>query len=185
MPRMTHSLRLVLACGTALLSGAGQAALESLDNQALSQISGQAGINLRLDLMTRIDSLTWTDDGGSLSLRNIRIDNGCVKPGDCPNGVGGNFALGPAQLGLTVPALGADQPTLKLDVVKNASGTQQIRLELPDLTTINEQLQASFIPAQRIRVRVAADMHIGESRIGSLEIRDITDLRGQFRVWGH
>ncbi|AOE82815.1 DUF6160 family protein [Pseudomonas sp. TCU-HL1] len=185
MPRTTNNLRLALACGTALLSGTSQAALESLDNQALSQISGQAGINLRLDVMARIDSIRWTDDGGSLSLRNVRVDNGCIKPGDCPNGSGGSFALGPAQLGLTVPALGADQPTLKLDVVKSASGTQQIRLELPDLTTINEQLQASFIPAQRIRVRVAADMHIGDSRLGSLEIRDITDLRGNFRVWGH
>lgn len=185
MPSTTRHLRLALACGTALLSGASQAALESLDNQTLSQISGQAGINLRLDVMARIDSITWNDDGGSLSLRNVRIDNGCVSPGDCPNGSGGNFALGPAQLGLTLPILGADQPTLKLDVVKSPSGTEQIRLELPDLTTINEQLQASLFPAQRIRVRVASDLYVGGNRLGSLEIRDITDLRGNFRVWGH
>ncbi|MCY1507340.1 hypothetical protein D9M68_416140 [compost metagenome] len=185
MSMTTHILRLALACSTVLLSGPGQAALESLDNQALSQITGQSGINLRLDVMARIDSLSWNDDGGSLSLRNIRIDNGCAKPGDCPNGSGGSFALGPAQLGLTVPILGVDQPTLKLDVAKSASGTQQVRLELPDLTTINDQLLGSGIPAQRIRVRVGADMHIGDSRIGSLEIRDITDLRGTFKVWGH
>ncbi|MDH4563530.1 DUF6160 family protein [Pseudomonas sp. BN411] len=185
MPRTTKNLSLALACGTALLSGTGQAALESLDNQALSEISGQAGINLRLDVMARIDRISWNDDGGSLSLRNVRIDNGCLKPGDCPNGAGGSFPLGAAQLGLTLPIFGVDQPTLKVDVVKNAAGTQQVRLELPDLTTINDQLQGSGIPAQRIRVRVAADMHIGESRLGSLEIRDITDLRGNFRVWGH
>ncbi|MNP15621.1 hypothetical protein D3C76_1079880 [compost metagenome] len=105
MPMTTNDLRLALAWCTALLSAPGQAALESLDNQALSQITGQSGINLRLDVMARIDSLSWNDDGGSLSLRNIRIDNGCGNPGD--------------------------------------------------------------------------------SRIGSLEIRDITDLRGTFKVWGH
>ncbi len=185
MPITINHLRLALACAAALLGATAQAALEPLDNQALGQISGQAGVNLRLDLMARIDSLSWKDDGGSLSLRNLRIDNGCVNPGDCPNGSGGSFALGPAQLGLTVPILGIDQPTLKLDVVKNGTGIQQVRLELPDLTTINEQLQGSGFPAQRIRVRVGADLHIGDSRIGSLEIRDITDLRGNLRVWGH
>ena len=44
---------------------------------------------------------------------------------------------------------------------------------------------ASGIPAQRIRVRVAGDMYVGESRLGSIEMRDITDLRGTFKVWGH
>jgi hypothetical protein len=60
-----------------------------------------------------------------------------------------------------------------------------LQLTLPDLTTINEQLVASGIPAQRIRLRVAADMYVGESRLGSIEMRDITDLRGTFKVWGH
>jgi hypothetical protein len=161
------------------------AALLPMDNQSLSEISGQAGISIRADVLATIREVRWTDDGGHASLRNVKIDNGCLTPASCPNGSGGSFAFGAAQLGLTLPIFGVNLPTLKVDVVSNASGLQQLQLTLPDLTSINEQLVASGIPAQRIRVRVAADMFIGESRLGSIEIRDITDLRGTFKVWGH
>jgi hypothetical protein len=161
------------------------AALLPMDNQSLSEISGQAGISIRADVLATVREVRWTDDGGHASLRNVKIDNGCLTPASCPNGSGGSFAFGAAQLGLTLPIFGVNLPTLKVDVVSNASGLQQLQLTLPDLTSINEQLVASGIPAQRIRVRVAADMYIGESRLGSIEIRDITDLRGTFKVWGH
>jgi hypothetical protein len=161
------------------------AALLPMDNQSRSEISGQAGISIRADVLATIREVRWTDDGGHASLRNVKIDNGCLTPASCPNGSGGSFAFGAAQLGLTLPIFGVNLPTLKVDVVSNASGLQQLQLTLPDLTSINEQLVASGIPAQRIRVRVAADMFIGESRLGSIEIRDITDLRGTFKVWGH
>jgi hypothetical protein len=58
-------------------------------------------------------------------------------------------------------------------------------LTLPDLTTINDQLIQSGLPAQRIRMRVGADMYVGDSSLGSIEIRDIVDLRGTIKVWGH
>jgi hypothetical protein len=176
---------LPLTASLLALSLPAHAALLPLDNQSLSEISGQAGISIRADVLATVREVRWTDDGGHASLRNVKIDNGCVTPASCPNGSGGSFAFGAAQLGLTLPIFGVNLPTLKVDVVSNASGRQQLQLTLPDLTSINEQLVASGIPAQRIRVRVAADMHIGESRLGSIEIRDITDLRGTFKVWGH
>lgn len=162
-----------------------QAALLPLDNQSLSKVSGQAGISIRADVLATINQVRWSDDGGHASLRNVRIDNGCTGPTSCPNGSGGYFAFGAAQLGLSLPIFGVDLPTLKIDVVTNGSGQQQLQLTLPDLTTINQQLIASGIPAQRIRLRVAGDMYVGESRLGSIEMRDIVDLRGTFKIWGH
>lgn len=176
---------LPLAASLITLNLPTHAALLPMDNQSLSEISGQAGLSIRADVLATIREVRWTDDGGHASLRNVKIDNGCLTPASCPNGSGGSFAFGAAQLGLTLPIFGVNLPTLKVDVVSNASGLQQLQLTLPDLTSINEQLVASGIPAQRIRVRVAADMYIGESRLGSIEIRDITDLRGTFKVWGH
>jgi hypothetical protein len=176
---------LPLAASLATFALPSQAALLPMDNQSLSEISGQAGLSIRADVLATIREVRWTDDGSHASLRNVQIDNGCLTPASCPNGSGGSFAFGAAQLGLTLPIFGVNLPTLKVDVVSNASGLQQLQLTLPDLTSINEQLVASGIPAQRIRVRVAADMYIGESRLGSIEIRDITDLRGTFKVWGH
>ncbi|WP_408004267.1 DUF6160 family protein [Zestomonas carbonaria] len=177
------------ACLAMLSSGATQAALVDLDNQTLGNITGQAGISIRADVQAQIGQVSWIDDGGSLSLRNVRIDNGCVNAGDCPNGSGGFFAYGPAQLGLSLslPAFGVhiNVPTLKVDVITGSNGQQQLQFTLPDLTGINEQLMAGGIPAQRIRVRVAGDMYVGDSRLGSLVIRDITSLRGNIRVWGH
>lgn len=70
-------------------------------------------------------------------------------------------------------------------MVKPSSGGQQVQLELPDLTTIDEQLLASGTPAQRSRARLVASIYVGERRRGALEIRDMTDLRGTFRVRGH
>jgi hypothetical protein len=185
MHRPLRTLALSLAASFTAYALPSQAALLPMDNQSLSEISGQAGISIRADVLATINRISWNDDGGSASLRNVKIDNGCITPASCPNGSGGSFAFGAAQLGLTLPIFGVNLPTLKIDVVSNDSGQQQLQLTLPDLTTINDQLVASGIPAQRIRVRVAADMYVGESRLGSIEMRDITDLRGTFKVWGH
>lgn len=168
-----------------LLTTPCRADLQALDNPALSEVAGQAGISIRLDLQARINEVRFSDTGGHVSLRNLKIDNGCVNPGDCPNGAGGSFALGPAQLGLVLPIFGVNQPTLMVDVVTGTDGQQRLQFTLPDLTTINEQLIASGLPAQRIRFRLASDMYVGESRLGGLEIRDITDLHGTVKVWGH
>jgi len=177
----------VLSAATAALFhlSVSQAALEALDNERLDAVAGQDGINIRADVLARIGSVAWNDDGGSVSLRNVRIDNGCVSAGDCPNGRGGSLPYGAAQLGLSLPILGIEQPTLQVDVVRNASGQQQLALTLPDLTTINQQLNASGLPAQTIRLRVIGDLYVGNGRLGTLEIRDIQDISGTIKVWGH
>jgi hypothetical protein len=186
MPTSTR-LCLLPALGAllTLLASPSQASMQALDNRSLSEVSGQDGISIRVDLQAAINKVSWDDDGGSLSLRNVIIDNGCVSAADCPNGAGGSFALGPAKLGLTIPLLGINLPTLQVDVVTNAGGQQQLQLTLPDLTTINQQLIDGGFPAQTIKLRVAADMYVGNSNLGNLEIRDITDIHGSIRVWGH
>ncbi|CEH98829.1 hypothetical protein PAMH19_0314 [Pseudomonas aeruginosa] len=181
----TRSLLPFFQAPALLASAASQAAMEALDNDSLSQVTGHAGISLRLDLRAGAARVAWVDDGGSLSLRNLVIDNGCVKAGDCPDGRGGNIPLGAAQLGLSLPIFGVEQPTLALDVTTGSGGGQQLAISLPDLATINDQLIASGLPAQRIRLRVASDLYIGDNSIGRIELRDITDLRGTIKVWGH
>lgn len=64
---MSNPLRtsfLPLLYSAMLLASSAQAALQALEDESLSQISGQAGITLRLDLMARIDEVRWQDDGG-------------------------------------------------------------------------------------------------------------------------
>lgn len=185
MHRPLSILVLSLAASLATLALPCQAALLPLDNRSLSAVSGQAGLSIRVDLLARVAQVRWSDDGGHLSVRNLKTDNGCVNPGDCPNGAGGSFAFGAAQLGLTLPIFGINLPTLKVDIVTNGSGQQQLQVSLPDLTSINQQMLASGFPAQRIRLRVASDLYIGDKRLGSLELRDIVDLRGTLKVWGH
>lgn len=181
---MPTSTRLyLLPAFTALFSlfaGSAQAALQALDNQSLSEVSGQNGISIRVDLQAAINKVSWIDDGGSVSLRNVKIDNGCVTPSAC-NG----RPFGPAQLGLTLPFLGINLPTLQVDVVSNGNGTQQLQLTLPDLTAINQQLVAGGLDPVAIKLRMAADLYVGERRLGNFEVRDITDLHGSFKVWGH
>jgi len=167
-----------LLCSAALLVPSAQAAMQALEDESLSQISGQAGITIRLDLMARIDEIRWQDDGGSLSLRNVKIDNGCLKPSDCDD-----YALGPAQLGASVPILGLEVPTLEVDVVKGSNGQSQLQLKLPNLTAINQQLGP--LGKLVIRARVASDVYIGNGNIGNVALRDLRDINGTIKIWGH
>ncbi|ANI18036.1 MULTISPECIES: DUF6160 family protein [Pseudomonas] len=178
---LPHLLGGLLLCA----AGASQAALEPLDNENLGRITGQEGLSIRADVMASIGKAAWVDDGGSVSLRNLKIDNGCTSAAVCPDGRGGALPLGAAQLGLSLPFFGVELPTLQVDVVQGSNGQQQLALTLPDLTTINKQLNDGGLPAQTIRVRVAGDLYVGESRLGSLEVRDIQDISGTIRVWGH
>lgn len=82
----TRSLLPFFLAPALLASAASQAAMEALDNDSLSQVTGQAGISLRLDLRAGAARVAWVDDGGSLSLRNLVIDNGCVKPATARTG---------------------------------------------------------------------------------------------------
>lgn len=161
------------------------AELEALDNEHLDAVTGQDGISIRADVLAHMDSMAWKDDGGSVSLRNVFIDNGCVSAGDCPDGRGGSLPYGAAQLGLSLPIFGIEQPTLQVDVVQGAGGQQQLALTLPDLTTINQQLNASGLPSQTIRLRVTGDLYVGGGKLGSIEVRDIQDISGTLKIWGH
>ncbi len=161
------------------------AELQALDNEHLGAVTGQDGISIRADVLAHMDSVAWNDDGGSVSLRNVFIDNGCVNTGDCPDGRGGSLPYGAAQLGLSLPIFGVEQPTLQVDVVQGAGGQQQLALTLPDLTTINQQLNASGLPSQTIRLRVAGDLYVGGGKLGSIEVRDIQDISGTLKIWGH
>ncbi|MCP8466831.1 hypothetical protein NK553_23030 [Pseudomonas sp. ZM23] len=182
---MTRLFALSAAAAALFHLSSSQAALEALDNESLGAITGQDGISIRADVQARIDSAAWNDDGGSVSLRNVYIDNGCVKTGDCPDGRGGSLPFGAAKLGLSLPIFGIEQPTLQVDVVKSSSGTQQLALTLPDLSTINKQLNASGLPSQTIRLRIRGDLYVGNGRLGTLEVRDIQDISGTIKVWGH
>ena len=84
MPTPTHLLAPALLTVLGLLGNPAQAALQALDNQALSQVTGRDGITLNLDLQTNIGKISWEDDGSSLQVRNLTIDNGCDAPGNCP-----------------------------------------------------------------------------------------------------
>lgn len=172
-----------LACGVACNA---HAALQPLDNQDLGDITGQAGITLTLDLKTSIGKVAWEDDGNSLQIRNLVIDNGCVAPGACPVGV----AYGAAKLYFMSALVNA--PTLKVDVVEDG-GTQKLQLQLPDLKTTSDQLIADGIITQplTIRLRVAGELGLGNqgtpgaTTLGAFEIRDLQNIRSTLRVWGH
>lgn len=180
--------RLLPALLTSLLLSSGplHAQMQALDNQALSAIAGQAGITLTLDLKASAAKIGWEDDGGSLQLRNLQIDNGCVAPGDCPASV----AYGPAKLYFNSTLVRA--PTLKIDLIDDA-GTQKMQLALPDLKTTSDQLLADGLITSplTIRLRIAGDLGIGNagapgsSTLGRLEIRDLSEIQGHIRIWGH
>lgn len=185
MPTPTRPFTLAaLLSALALLASPAHAAMQALDNQALSEVTGQSGVSMRVDLKASINKISWIDDGASVSLRNVKIDNGCLTAADCRTASGGSVAYGAAQLGLSIPALNIDVPTLQVDVVKDASGKQQLQLVLPNLTAANEALDPLGARAT-IRLRVAGDMYIGENRLGTFAIRDITDIHGTIKVWGH
>ncbi len=187
MPSPTRLLSLAsLLTAVSLISSPAQAALQALDNQALSQVTARDGITLNLDLKTNISKISWTDDGSSLQVRNLKIDNGCDVLGNCPASV----AYGAAKLYFQSGLVNA--PTLKVDVV-NQGGTQKLQLTLPDLKTTSDQLLADgFITEPlKIRVRIAGEIGLGNagspgaSTLGKFEIRDITDIQGSLRIWGH
>ena len=183
---MLKTVTLALACCSALFSLNAQAALQALDNQDLRDVTGQAGITMTIDLKTQIGKVAWEDDGSSLQIRNLVIDNGCVAPGDCPAGV----AYGAAKLYFINPMVNA--PTLKVDVVADGA-TQKLQLQLPDLKTTSDQLLADGLITQplTIRLRIAGELGLGDqgapgsSTLGAFEIRDISNIRSTLRVWGH
>jgi hypothetical protein len=190
MPKLVRSHTLLLpALGAllTLLAGPAQAAMQTLNDQSLGEVSGQDGISLFVSLNAKITKISYNDDGNSASLRNLVVDSGTVNnltsgPNMCAGGPGTCFFN--AGLGL----MSANIPTLKVDVITtNISGTptQQLALTLPDLTTYNEERILGGNDPIDIKLRVKADLYVGESRLGSFEVRDIKDISGQIRIWGH
>lgn len=175
-----------LVCGAACSLSSAHAGLQPLDNQDLRDIIGQAGVTLTADVKAHISKLSWVDDGNTVQIRNLTIDNGCNIPGACPVGV----AYGPAKLYFISNLVNA--PTLKVDVI-NDGGTEKLQLQLPDLKTTSDQLIADGVITQplTIRVRIAGELGLGNqgtpgaTSLGSFEIRDLSDLRSTVRIWGH
>lgn len=186
MPTVTSRFLLPTLLTCLLPLGQAHGEMQALDNSSLSAIAGQAGITLTLDLKTEAAKISWEDDGGSLQLRNLQIDNGCAAPGDCPVSV----AYGPAKLYFNSALVNA--PTLQVDVV-DQGGTQKLQMALPDLKTTSDQLLADGLITTplTIRMRLAADIGVGDagapgsSTLGRVEIRDLSNLQGQLRIWGH
>ena len=66
MPSPTRLLSLAsLLTAVSLISSPAQAALQALDNQALSQVTARDGITLNLDLKTNISKISWTVSNSS------------------------------------------------------------------------------------------------------------------------
>ena len=181
---LTRSLLPFFLAPALLASAASQAAMEARTTTVSASVTGQAGISLRLDLRAGAARVAWWTTAAASRCATgdrQRLREGRRLPGRARR----QHPPGAAQLGLSLPIFGVEQPTLALDVTTGSGGGQQLAISLPDLATINDQLIASGLPAQRIRLRVASDLYIGDISIGRIELRDITDLRGTIKVWGH
>lgn len=189
MPRLARPpLHLLPALGAllTLLASPAQAAMQILNDQTLSEVSGQDGVTLNLELLATIGKISWEDDGNSLQVRNLTIDNGCGSGTSCPPIV----PFGPAKLFFQSSLVSAS--TLKVDVINDA-GTQKLQLTLPDLKTTSDQLLGDGITTEplKLRVRIAGELGLGNagspgaSTLGRFEIRDLTDIQGTVRIWGH
>ncbi|WNF48657.1 DUF6160 family protein [Pseudomonas sp. SG20056] len=138
-----------LALATAVLAVPfmAQAELKAMDDTALATVTGQDGISISGSFNGTIGSLVYTDGdagGGSLRMETVSF-------------TGFNIS---------------DTAPVKVDVVENASGTQQLQISLP---TITGQLSVGAIK-------------VGDSSaasIGSLAVNDMNMAGTTVKVWGH
>ncbi len=138
-----------LALATAVLAVPfmAQAELKAMDDTALATVTGQDGISISGSFNGTIGSLVYTDgdtDGGSLRMEAVAF-------------TGFNIS---------------DTAPVKVDVVENASGTQQLQISLP---TITGQLSVGAI---KVGDTSAAS-------IGSLAVNDMNMAGTTVKVWGH
>ena len=138
-----------LALATAVLAVPfmAQAELKAMDDTALATVTGQDGISISGSFNGTIGSLAYTDGdagGGSLRMETVAF-------------TGFNIS---------------DTAPVKVDVVENASGTQQLQISLP---TITGQLSVGAI-----KVGGA-----GAASIGSLAVNDMNMAGTTVKVWGH
>lgn len=138
-----------LALATAVLAVPfmAQAELKAMDDTALATVTGQDGISISGSFNGTIGSVVYTDgdtNGGSLRLETVAFS-------------GFNIA---------------DDAPVKVDVVTNTGGTQQLQISLP---TITGQLSVGAIK-------------VGDSSaasIGSLAVNDMNMAGTTIKVWGH
>lgn len=138
-----------LALATAVLAVPfmAQAELKAMDDTALSSVTGQDGISISGSFNGSIGSVVYTDgdtNGGSLRLETIAF-------------TGFNIS---------------DDAPVKVDVVTNSGGTQQLQISLP---TITGQLSVGAI---KVGGASAAS-------IGSLAVNDMNMAGTTVKVWGH
>ena len=63
-----------------LASGIASAELKPLDDKELSEIEGQAGITIDLEVQLEIGEMMWKDgDGGSLVVQGMRLGGNGMK----------------------------------------------------------------------------------------------------------
>ncbi|PJE45106.1 MAG: hypothetical protein CUR33_00230 [Pseudomonas sp.] len=139
--------QLALAAAVLAVPFMAQAELKAMDDTALATVTGQDGISISGSFNGTIGSLVYTDGdagGGSLRMETVAF-------------TGFNIS---------------DTAPVKVDVVENASGTQQLQISLP---TITGQLSVGAIK-------------IGDTNaasIGSLAVNDMNMAGTTVKVWGH
>lgn len=139
--------QLALAAAVLAVPFMAQAELKAMDDTALATVTGQDGISISGSFNGTIGSLVYTDNdagGGSLRMETVSF-------------TGFNIS---------------DTAPVKVDVVENASGTEQLQISLP---TITGQLSVGAI---KIGDASAAS-------IGSLAVNDMNMAGTTIKVWGH
>lgn len=134
-----------------------QASMTSMDDSALSSVTGQDGISISGNFAGSVGNVKYTDGdvgGGSLNLTNIGFT------------------------GFTI----SDAAPLKIDVVTTDIGgtsTQQLAISLPAMTgTVT-------VGGVYVGGTYANGATTGAASIGSLAISDLNMAGTTIKVWGH
>ncbi|MDP3846119.1 MAG: DUF6160 family protein [Pseudomonas sp.] len=149
-----------------------QASMTSMDDSALSSVTGQDGISISGNFGGSVGAVKYTDNdanGGSLSLTNIGFTNFTIS----------------------------DAEPLKIDVVTvsitptgggAAVATQQLAITMPKMTGTVEvggiYMGGTYVAATGGATPVAAH-NTGAASIGSLAITDLNMAGTVIKVWGH
>jgi hypothetical protein len=152
--------QLVLAAAVLAVPFMAQAGMTSMDDSALSSVTGQSGISIAGNFAGSVGNVAYKDDGQSLNLTAITFTG---------------FSI-------------ADNAPLTVDVITTtigATATQQLAIGLPAMTgtvsvgSIN--VGGAYTPAAGATPGAFA----GGTSIGGLSISDINMAGTQIRVWGH
>lgn len=185
--------RLLVATITACLAVSAQA-MDSVDDNALAEVSAQDGVTIGGDLNIKIASFTWTDtdlNGGSVSFNGISISGMFVQTIDVINGetivretinamkqyVSGAKAIAEANKLLydTYDSLGNSTGIPIFDPTDG--GSDVVQFAFP-----NVRMDARLTPTIKI-----ASIKNGNSdkSYGALEIRNINMQGSKFWLWAH